>query len=47
MFFTFVFGVPAADDLDALPQETTLQRALVRHLRDGKHWTGGVGWRLI
>jgi hypothetical protein len=47
MFFRFVFGVPSADNLDALPQDTALQRALVQHLRDGKHWTGGVGWRLV
>jgi hypothetical protein len=31
-------------DLDALPQETTLQRAVVAHLRGGGHWHGRTGW---
>lgn len=39
----FVFGRPE-EDLDALPQGTTLERAVVGHLRDGGHWTGGLGW---
>lgn len=43
-FFASVFGTTPAD-LDVLPQTTSLQRALVQHLRDGHHWYGGVGWR--
>jgi GNAT-like C-terminal domain/N-acyltransferase N-terminal domain len=31
-------------DLDALPQETTLQRAVVAHLRNGGQWRGRTGW---
>jgi GNAT-like C-terminal domain/N-acyltransferase N-terminal domain len=31
-------------DLDALPQRTTLERAVVRHLRDGGHWECRTGW---
>jgi hypothetical protein len=39
----FVFGfVPGA--LDELPQRTTLERAVVGHLRDGGHWRIRVGW---
>jgi hypothetical protein len=30
--------------LDELPQETTLQRAIVQHLRAGRHWFGRSGW---
>lgn len=39
----FVFG-RREDDLDALPQRTSLERAVVGRLRDGGHWTGGLGW---
>jgi GNAT-like C-terminal domain/N-acyltransferase N-terminal domain len=39
----FVFRTPD-HPLDDLPQRTTLERAVVRHLRDGKHWHGGAGW---
>jgi hypothetical protein len=39
----FVFG-QRAPDLDLLPQETTLQRAIVAHLRAGRHWHGGASW---
>lgn len=39
----FVFGrVPPS--LDELPQRTTLQRAVVDHLRAGRRWYGGAGW---
>lgn len=39
----FVFGrIPAS--LDDLPRRTTLQRAIVDHLRAGRRWDGGVGW---
>jgi hypothetical protein len=30
--------------LDELPQETTLQRAIVAHLRAGGHWYNRTGW---
>jgi hypothetical protein len=39
----FVFRTPDLP-LDDLPQHTTLERAVVQHLRDGKHWHGGAGW---
>ncbi len=39
----FVFG-RREEHLDALPQRTTLERAVVGHLRSGGHWTGGLGW---
>lgn len=39
----FVFG-HLPDDLDTLPQRTTLERAVVRHLRDGRHWWIRQGW---
>jgi hypothetical protein len=41
-----VFG-QRTPDLDSLPQRTTLQRAIVTHLKAGRHWTGGVGWLLL
>ena len=41
----FVFHTPPGTaDLDRLPQDTTLQRAVVRHLRDGRHWHIAHGW---
>jgi hypothetical protein len=44
----FVFDRPSdplrPGDLDALPQRTSLQRALVTHLRSGGHWWTRVGW---
>jgi hypothetical protein len=30
--------------LDALPQRTTLERAVVAHLRAGRHWRTRTGW---
>jgi hypothetical protein len=42
-FFQFVFQRPLSE-IDHVPQETTLQRAIVRHVREGNHWYGGVGW---
>lgn len=30
--------------LDDLPQRTTLERAIVRHLRAGRHWLARSGW---
>jgi hypothetical protein len=43
MFFEFVFGAKISE-IDRLPRETTLQRALIDHVRKGGHWYGGVGW---
>jgi hypothetical protein len=41
----FVFHRPKGTaDLDRLPQDTTLQRAVVAHLRAGHHWRAGCGW---
>ena len=44
----YVFDRPAEPlrdgELDALPQATTLQRAIVGHLRDGGHWRSRSGW---
>lgn len=44
----FVFDrVPVTDGdilLDELPQTTYLERAMVSHLRSGRHWHGGMGW---
>jgi hypothetical protein len=31
-------------DLDLLPRDTTLQRAVVDHLRAGRHWRVRTGW---
>ncbi|GAA3511798.1 acyltransferase domain-containing protein [Actinocatenispora rupis] len=31
-------------DLDDLPQDTSLQRAVVSHLRAGRHWQVRTGW---
>ena len=42
-FFYSVFQASPAD-IDRLPQDTTLQRAIVNHIRQGHHWRGGVGW---
>jgi GNAT-like C-terminal domain/N-acyltransferase N-terminal domain len=39
----FVFYAPPDADLDSLPQETTLQRALVGHLRSGGEWHAVAG----
>jgi hypothetical protein len=33
-----------APSIDDLPQRTTLERAIVAHLRAGKHWRNRVGW---
>ncbi|MFE4634488.1 acyltransferase domain-containing protein [Streptomyces sp. NPDC056773] len=41
----FVFHAPPGRaDLDTLPQTGTLQRAIVAHLRTGRHWRLGHGW---
>jgi GNAT domain-containint protein/N-acyltransferase family protein len=39
--FVFHRIVPSIDDL---PQRTTLERAIVAHLRAGKHWRSRTGW---
>jgi hypothetical protein len=39
----FVFRMPDAT-VDELPQRTTLERAVVTHLRAGKHWRVRSGW---
>jgi hypothetical protein len=39
----FVFKRPATE-LDALPQDTSLQRALVSHARAGRPWHFRTGW---
>jgi hypothetical protein len=39
----FVFRTPDRP-LHALPQRTTLERAVVAHIRNGRQWRGGVGW---
>jgi len=36
--------VRVPDDLDDLPRTTTLDRAIVDHLRTGGHWYGVSGW---
>ena len=33
-----------APDIDSLPQRTTLERAIVSHLRAGRHWRNRTGW---
>ena len=38
--------VPAAL-LDELPERTTLQRAIVTHLRQGGHWYNRTGWFMV
>lgn len=40
----FVFGRSDPDRLDDLAPRTTLERAIVEHLKAGRHWRGGVGW---
>ncbi|MEQ7006752.1 acyltransferase domain-containing protein [Actinopolymorpha sp. B17G11] len=39
----FVFRRPLAE-LDDLPRGTTLQRAIVDHIRAGRHWKFRTGW---
>jgi len=40
----FVFGASYEEDLDVLPQRTTLERAVVKHIRSGRHWRLRTGW---
>lgn len=39
----FVFG-PVTADLDTLPQQSSLERAVVAHLKMNKTWEGRTGW---
>jgi hypothetical protein len=39
-----VFGADRPKKLDALPRETTLQRAVIDHLLAGRHWRLRTGW---
>jgi len=39
----FVFG-PTDTPLDELPQATSIQRAVVEHIKAGRTWHGGMGW---
>lgn len=39
----FVFGMLDAE-IDELPQATSLERAVVSHIVNGRDWTGGAGW---
>jgi hypothetical protein len=39
-----VFGADRPKEIDALPRDTRLQRAVVDHLRAGKHWRLRTGW---
>lgn len=39
----FVFG-PDKVDLDELPRHTTLERAIIDHIKAGRHWRAGSGW---
>ena len=33
-----------APNINELPQRTTLERAIVAHLREGRHWRDRTGW---
>lgn len=39
-----IFGAAPDTDLATLPRRTTLQRAVIDHLRAGRHWKIGFGW---
>ncbi len=39
----FVFG-RTAKDIDAVPQDSSLQRGVVQHIREGGTWWGYLGW---
>lgn len=43
MVVDFIFKRPFAQ-LERLPQDTTLQRAIVQHIRAGRHWRFRTGW---
>ncbi|TCC49073.1 acyltransferase [Kribbella capetownensis] len=39
-----IFQASPDTDLATLPRRTTLQRAVIDHLRAGRHWNIGFGW---
>jgi AcrR family transcriptional regulator len=39
----FVFGRDESD-VDQLPRRTTLERAIIDHIKAGRHWRSGSGW---
>ncbi|HVE90733.1 MAG TPA: hypothetical protein VNE62_00315 [Actinomycetota bacterium] len=41
---THVFGPDRPGDLSQLPEDTTLQRAVLQHLRAGRNWRVRTGW---
>jgi hypothetical protein len=43
-FLRSVFGVERPEEIEKLPQRTTLERAVVRHLQLGRHWRMRTGW---
>jgi hypothetical protein len=45
-FLRFIFH-RIAPLIDELPQRTTLERAIVAHLRAGKHWRNRTGWLVV
>jgi hypothetical protein len=40
----FVFGSERPKELNPLPQRSTPERAVVEHLRRGRHWRMRTGW---
>lgn len=40
----FVFGLDPEQPLDAFPQRTSLERAVIAHIQAGQHWRPGAGW---
>jgi hypothetical protein len=40
----FVFGADRPKNFDELPQQNTLEGAVVSHLRKGRHWRMRTGW---
>jgi hypothetical protein len=44
--FEFVFGKKASE-IDILPGNSAVQRALIDHVRSGGHWHGGSGWLMM
>jgi hypothetical protein len=40
----FLFGAERPKEIEALPQRTTLERAVVRHLQLGRNWRLRTGW---
>ncbi len=41
--FHFIFG-RAPEAIDQITPRTTLERAIIRHVRDGGHWRLRTGW---